>query len=1438
MHMPYLPLPRPGALAARAGERLRRQRARLAQPPRLLRPVTAAFAAAQRVARRRGRRVLVSGDRLHVGLRELPPARLKPLIPVFEAALAAVAGVAWARVHPPLRTVVVHCRLPRQAERRPAELAALEARLLAALEAVEAEHGLAALPFPAAAAPEHHPGDWMPLAQTLLDLGLDAASIGASLLLRPIKKRALPREIDLAALLDVVANVPGVRRIVERRLGPGATEIGLEVAGAVLAALMHGELGAAGSLLHRALHWRELRARRRLWLRCWEARLCGTRGRRATFPLLPPRPRPLPDGLGERYAAQAGLGAMGAFAGTLFATGQLGSADAAIFAGSPKATRLARDVFGAGLGLYLARAGVMVMAPPVLRLLDRLDRVLVPVELLQEDGLATQRLLAAAREADLHVVVVGDGPLPEPGLRRMPQDAAGAVRLLQQEGHGVLCVGAADRLEANGADCCLGLWQDGMAPVAPAHLYAEGGLEQVAALLQAMAAARVAARQAMQLALTEVVFGIALTAAGTEKRTTGRIMTAAGTTSIVAMANSLRLAHEVRWPAASRHEAAPPWHRLDTAGALAQLGSRAAGLTAAEAARRQHPPAPEPAFARQLLHTVAEELKNPMTPLLGAGAALSLLAGAAVDAALIVGVLLVNGVYGGTQRLHAEGLIRALSRRASQPVTVRRGGERLRVGDRELVPGDVIELVAGDVVPADCRLLQASALEVDESSLTGESLPVSKRSTPSRARHLAERHCMLYDGSAITAGAAVALVVAVGADTEACRAGRLGRETVVGAGVEARLEALTQLTAPLAAAGGFVLAASERVRGRSVREVLSTAVSLAVAAVPEGLPLLAGMAQLAVAGRLSGRGALVRNPRAVEALGRIDVLCADKTGTLTEGRIRLALVSDGRATQAPEALDDAHRRILGVAMRASPSTANGSPIPHFTDRALIEGAQQLRVGSHDELRAWRRLHELPFASGRAFHASLAAHAQGKLISVKGAPEVVLPRCAAWQQGEAALALDDSARERLLEEAMRLAGRGYRVLAVAERPAHEEKPVDEARLQNLVFHGFVAFADGLRASAKTAVGELQRAGVRVVMLTGDHPRTAASIAAELGLDGHHRVVTGAEIDKMSDTELARLVPKVHVFARVTPTHKVRIVKAFQDAGHAIGMTGDGVNDAQAIRLADVGIALGEHSTRAARHAADLVVTDGRIETLVGAVLEGRALWLSVRDAVALLVGGNLGEIVFTLVAGLASGASPLNARQLLLVNLLTDAVPALALALRPPRGKTPEDLLQAGPERSLGRDLHGELAWRAGITAGSASVAWALARLTGNRRGAGSVALLALTGSQLLQMLAAGKGDRTVTASGLASLAVLLAVVETPGVSHFFGCRPLGPIGLATAGVAAAGGGLAQLLLPRAVRLWRRQRRWRRRHLQAGLQLRRGLKRLGWTPELGWRLLPA
>jgi calcium-translocating P-type ATPase len=770
---------------------------------------------------------------------------------------------------------------------------------------------------------------------------------------------------------------------------------------------------------------------------------------------------------------------------------------------------------------------------------------------------------------------------------------------------------------------------------------------------------------------------------------------------------------------------------------LARLAVGPDGLTLDRVdARRQ--PQPESHAPVGLRRALVEELANPLTPVLAVAAGLSTALGGIVDAAIVVAVAAAGALIGARQRQAADRAVAGLGATSPLTVRVRRDGVDRRLPATELVPGDLITLTAGDVVPADCRVLDGTGLEADESTLTGESLPVRKSPEPVLSAVLADRTSMLYAGTLIAAGRGTAVVVATGTATEAGRGLAAAAAPPPTSGVEVRLRELTAITVPTAVAAGATLIGAGLLRGQPSAQALNSGVALAVAAVPEGLPFMATAAQLAAARRLSARGALVRNARTIEALGRVQVLCFDKTGTLTEGRISLGLVSAGPDPQHADRLDDTGRLVLATALRAAPRRRRGRPVAGLTDRAVVTAAENLGIDRTLGAEGWHRVALLPFQPARGYFAALARTGLGGVLSVKGAPEVVLPRCTRWQPdpagGETDRELNEVGRAELSRRLQRLTEAGYRVLAVAERTADPDGELDDAVVAGLRFTGFLALADPVRETARRAVAQLSTAGVQLVMITGDHPSTAEAIAADLGLLNGGRVLTGPQLDALADAELDRLLPSVTVCARVTPAHKVRVVQALQRIGRPVAMTGDGANDAPAIRLADVGIALGARGTTAARAAADLVVTDDRLETIVDALVEGRAMWASVRQALGILVGGNLGEIAFTVAGGMVIGRSPLSARQLLLVNLLTDLTPSVVVAVRPPGPTDNGRLLAEGPETSLGAALTREVTVRAVSTASAASVAWLIARLTGRRARADTIALATLVSTQLAQTI--------------------------------------------------------------------------------------------------------
>ncbi|GAB2993199.1 HAD-IC family P-type ATPase [Amycolatopsis acidiphila] len=1374
------------------------------------------------LAGRQRRQVWSCPGRLHIEAHGVHGAGGERVARRIEHELEKHQGVRWARVNAPSSRVIIGVDDP----------APRTDELVRIVERAEAEPGTEE--EQAAEDELHHPADGVRGTRLLPTLAVNAVGLGLSAITRLAPWAPLPTE--LAALPGIIDLHPKLRELAARRAGSAERA---DSATSIAAALGHGlAAGGEGTLLdaaQRVEQWREARAYSKAWCAA-EDKLIKGPADAAADPVVVERPRPVPDGPVESYERKV-LAAGAAAAAVMLPFGPRRAAGIGL-ASLPKAAEAGRAAFGAHLGRVLARHGALVMDRSVLRRLDAIDAVVVdegaldtghmtpneliplsgsdseevvdrvwrlfdpkrPHEVQQGDGwrlgplekpipeseellrrgastvlgllrddepqavLGLRRetppgigtLVAAARRANLPVISAnGDEPSFDadravPGGTRL----VASVRDLQAEGHVVLLV-SGDRHALGAADCGVGVHQSGEAPPWGAHLLVGEDLSVAGLLIEAVSAAREINRDSIRLAggATGVAAVSALQTGRTSPAT--RSLRAVNAGAAIALANAHRRARRLHPP--SLTSALAPWHLMPVDVVLERLASDNGGLSTSEARSRAEGVAAE--GGTSLASAFLAELSNPLTPVLLGGAALSASVGSPSDAVLVGGVTALSALVGSIQQVRTERQLAELLSRSATTATVLRDGEERTLSADELVRGDVVVLDSGDVVPADCRLLAADGLEMDESSLTGESLPVAKTPTPVVAADVADRTSMLYEGTTVAAGQATAVVVATGSDTEAGRSMALARENAPTTGVETRLAELTRKSMPAALGSAVAVAGAGLVRGIPLRESMSAAVNLAVASVPEGLPFLVNAAQLAAARRLAEHNALVRNPRSIEALGRVDVLCFDKTGTLTEGKLTVNEIDNGRTRRRVHELTPALRKVLAVAVRATPHADDPAELAHATDRAVLAGA------AHADPGPWEPLDSVPFEPSRGYHAVLGRSDGGVVLCVKGAPESVLPKCS----------LDKAARNKMLGRMKKLAQAGQRVLAVAER-AVDQSTIDEDAVSDLEFCGFVAIADPVRGSAAPAAAQLRAAGVQIVMITGDHPDTGEAIASEVAEDGADlHVVTGAQIDELDEDQLAETLRSVDVIARCSPVQKVRIIKAYQRLGRTVAMTGDGANDAPAIRLADVGIALGEHGTPAAKAAADLVVTDDRLETIIAALVEGRAMWASVREALAILLGGNLGEIAFSVLGAVLTGRSPLTARQLLLVNLLTDLAPALAIALRrPPEGDA--DLLSEGPESSLGKALQRDIGVRAGVTTLGATTAWTLARFTGRGRRASTVALASLVGTQLGQTLVTGGVDRSTLAASLGSAAALALVIQTPGVSRFFGCTPLGPVG--------------------------------------------------------------
>ncbi|RKS72995.1 cation-transporting ATPase I [Actinomadura pelletieri DSM 43383] len=1064
------------------------------------------------------------------------------------------------------------------------------------------------------------------------------------------------------------------------------------------------------------------------------------------------------------------------------------------------------------------------------------------------DPLAEALLAAAHHAADVVVLTEhastrelvawgDDSPVPVDRL-------AASVRALQRDGHVVLAIASGQDRALDAADVGVCVLRDGEPADWRADLVCGPGLAEAWRLLTAIRPARRASERAAELSLSASVLG-ALLMAGRRprghwpsRRTVPSwhdlppVHAAALAAMLTNAVSARRLAHRPPPPPVVRDA----WQALTAEEAFRRLyrstsEEPAAGTGGSRVAVPRLGRIGRPAgVGMRLTAAVRQELDDPLTPVLALGAAASAVVGSSVDALLVTGVMAGNALIGGAQRMRAEKALGELllgqqiqTRRlrpgaatpprpdvpeaeafahlrsaATEPVTA----ARLRVGD-------VIVLRSEDVVPADARLLWAGSLEVDESTLTGESAPVEKDVEPSPGADPADRRCMIYEGTTVVAGGAVALVVATAEATETGRAAALAGAADASSSMHTRLAELTRRSLPATVLGGAAVTALGMVRGLPPRRALGSGVAVAVAAVPEGLPLVATVAQLAAARRLSRLGVLVRTARALEALGRVDTLCFDKTGTLTEGRLRVVRATGPAG--APPLTGAGGERVLRVAARACPPP-HGRQVPHATDRAVLDRAADLPPDAR-----WSLTEELPFETTRGFSASLGRDGDRTVLAVKGAPEVLLDRCSRVRSARTrgprrstgrAEPLTAARRRATTATYRRLAARGLRVLAIAER-AVPDPAAARGRLadhvEDLTLLGFVGIADTPRPTAREAVRRLGDAGVRTTMITGDHPATAAAVAADLAIPGADRVVTGEELDAMSAAERLRAVQDAAVFARVSPAQKVRIVKDLRRAGRVVAMTGDGANDAAAIRRADVGIAVAGLGSDAARDAADLVLTAPDTALILDALREGRALWRSVRDAAAILVGGNAGEVSFTVLGTALSGEAPLSTRQLLVVNMLTDMLPALAVAITPAApGPGPTAPPDGGPVPGLtgqdDGDMRRALAVRGTATAVAALLSWQAGRLTGlvpgGGRRASTMGLAALVGAQLGQTLIARWRSPLVLATCAVSAGALFVLVETPGVSRFFGCVPLGPGGWTVVAVIAVASTLGAAVAPR------------------------------------------
>ncbi|MGY6634098.1 MAG: HAD-IC family P-type ATPase [Alkalilacustris sp.] len=746
----------------------------------------------------------------------------------------------------------------------------------------------------------------------------------------------------------------------------------------------------------------------------------------------------------------------------------------------------------------------------------------------------------------------------------------------------------------------------------------------------------------------------------------------------------------------------------DAAGVLARLDSTPAGLAPQEAARRLERDGPNalPEVARAgPLRRLTRQFNNLLILVLVFAAVITALLQHWVDTAVILAVVVINAVIGFVQEGRAEAALEALRDMLAPRAAVLRGGERIEVAGRDLVPGDIVLLEAGDKVPADLRLIDVANLSVEEAILTGESVPVRKELRPAAPdAALGDRHSVVFSGTLVAEGSATGVVVATGSDTE------IGRISGMMAGVETLTTPLIRqmhqfakwLTGFIMALATLILAFTVMWRGTPFAEAFMVIVAIFVAAIPEGLPAVLTVTLAIGVQAMARRNAIIRRLPAIETLGAVSVICSDKTGTLTRNEMVVTTLVTVDCTgimsgegYAPEGTlsDEAPPAAVLCALGRVAALCNTASLAHTPDGWQVqgdpmEGALLALAGKLGQ--PWRDRPKaaaiLPFDARYRYMAVLQDQDGASLILVKGAPEAIFERCDRQMTAGGEMPIDRAWWER---QATDVANQGQRVLALAQKPASRQGLDHDDLVDGLALIGLVGLIDPPRPEAVAAVAECRSAGIDVKMITGDHQGTARAIARQIGLAGTDQVLTGTMIEAMDDTTLRDAVLHTDVFARTSPEHKLRLVGALQARGQVVAMTGDGVNDAPALKRADVGIAMGRKGSEAAREASEFVLADDNFASIAEAVRQGRTVYANLKKVIAFLLPVNGGESAALIIAVLFGLMLPVTPLQVLWVNMVSSVALAMSLAFEPPE----KDVMRRPPRRADGPILSRFILWR-------------------------------------------------------------------------------------------------------------------------------------------------
>ncbi len=856
------------------------------------------------------------------------------------------------------------------------------------------------------------------------------------------------------------------------------------------------------------------------------------------------------------------------------------------------------------------------------------------------------------------------------------------------------------------------------------------------------------------------------------------------------------------------------WHSKSLGETLNELGTdRWGGLSAAEAAKRLEKYGPnrlEGKPTRPMPLRLLDQLKDPMILVLLSAAGLSLWSSGGedwLDSAIILLIVVINAVISISQENNAQKALEALRKLSAPQARVLRDGREQRVEAAQIVPGDIIRLEAGDLIPADGRLLEAAGLKADESAMTGESVPVEKAAGEGLPQEtaLGDRRNMVIGSTVITAGRAVAVVTATGMDSEVGRvAGLLLEQEEAETPLQRRMGEISKTLSFVCLCVCAVMFGVGLIEGRGMVDMLMTAVSLAVAAIPEGLPAIVTIVLALGVQRMARRGAIVKKLPAVETLGCAGVVCSDKTGTLTQNKMT------ARQVWVPAGGD--RRALLTAAALCNDAALSGEKsFGDPTETALVDAARKEGLDKNALERETPRRGEVPFDSERKLMTTVHTLPGGGFrLCVKGAPDVLLAKCGLGEaEKRAALAVNDQ-----------MAGQALRVLGVAERRLDKlpETLTAETLERELRFLGLVGMMDPPRPEVKEAVAQCRRAGIKPVMITGDHKLTAVAVAEELGIYRKGDLaLTGAELDFMPQELLEQDVEKFTVYARVSPEHKTRIVNAWRKKGKVVAMTGDGVNDAPALKAAHIGCAMGITGTDVAKEAAHMILTDDNFTTIVSAVAEGRGIYANIRKAIHYLLSCNIGEILTIFLATvLGFHQMPLMPVQLLWLNLVTDSLPALALGVEPVEEGAMEEAPRDARESLFTRRFSLRLAWQGAMVGLLTLGAYFLGEYVHSDPGeayqaANTMAFATLTLCQLFHAYDVRSEERSLFHIGvfsnpamnrafLAGLGMQMAVLCLPPLQEVFQTVPLDPLEWTVVLLLA----VAPVAICEAEKAWRRK----------------------------------